>query len=35
MSVDHIISEIYNLRIEKLILIVNNITLSDYEHQFV
>ena len=34
MSIDHIISEIYNSRIGKLILIGDNITLLDYRHQF-
>ena len=32
MSFDHLISEIYNLRIEEVILIVDNTTLLDYEH---
>ena len=34
MLVDHIISEIYNSRIVKTILIDDNIILLDYEHQF-
>ena len=34
MSIDHIISGIYNSRIEEVILIGDNITLLDYEHQF-
>ena len=35
MSIDHIISEISNLRIGKVILIGDNITLLDYRHQFI
>ena len=34
MSVDHIISEICNSRIGEVILISDNTTLLDYEHQF-
>ena len=34
MSIDHIISEICNLRIWKVILIGNNTTLLDYKYQF-
>ena len=34
MSMDHIISGIYNLRIGKVILIGDSITLLDYKHQF-
>ena len=34
MSIDHIISEIYNSRIGKVILIVDNIILLDYEYRF-
>ena len=34
MSVDDMISEIYNSRIWKVILIGDNATLLDYEHQF-
>ena len=34
MSIDHIISGIYNSRIEEVILIGDNITLLDYGHQF-
>ena len=32
MSVDHIISGIYNLRIEEVILIGDSTTLLDYKH---
>ena len=32
MSFDHLISETYNLKIEEVILIVDNTTLLDYEH---
>ena len=35
MSIDHIISEIFNLRIEKVILIGNNTILLEYKHQFI
>ena len=35
MSIDHIISEISNLRIGKVILIGDNITLLDYGHQLI
>ena len=35
MSVDHIIIEIYNLRIWKVILIGDKTTLLDYGHQFI
>ena len=35
MSFDHIISEICNSRIREVILIDDNITLLDYEHQFI
>ena len=34
MSIDHIISEIYNLRIEELILIGDSTILLDYRHRF-
>ena len=34
MSVDHIISKICNSRIGEVILISDNTTLFDYEHQF-
>ena len=34
MSIDHIISEIYNSIIEKVILIGDNTILLDYKHQF-
>ena len=34
MLVDHIISEICNSRIGEVILIGDNTTLLDYEHQF-
>ena len=34
MSVDHIISWIFNSRIRKIILIGDNTTLLDYEHEF-
>ena len=34
MSIDHIISEIYNSRTGKVILIGNNTSLLDYGHQF-
>ena len=34
MSIDHIMSGIYNSGIEEIILIGDNITLLDYEHQF-
>ena len=34
MSMDYIISEIYNLRIGEVILIGDNTTLLDYRHQF-
>ena len=34
MSVDHIISKIYNSRIEDVILIGDNTILLDYKHQF-
>ena len=34
MSIDHIISEIYNLRIGEVTLIGDNTTLLDYRHQF-
>ena len=34
MSIDRIISEIYNLRIGEVLLIGDNTTLLDYEHQF-
>ena len=32
MSIDHIISEIYNLRIKEIILIGDSTTLLDYKH---
>ena len=35
MSIDHIISENCNLRIGKVILISDNTTLLNYEHQFI
>ena len=35
MLVDHIINEIYNSRIEEVILIGNSTTLLDYIHQFI
>ena len=35
MSIDHIIGEIYNSKIGKIILIGDNTTLLDYEHQFI
>ena len=35
MSIDHIISEICNSRIERVILISDSTTLLDYKHQFV
>ena len=35
MSVNHIISGIYNLRIGEVILIDDSTTLLDYEHQFI
>ena len=35
MSVNHIISGIYNSRIGEVILIGDSITLLDYEHQFI
>ena len=34
MSIDHIISEIYNLRIEEVISIGESTTLLDYKPQF-
>ena len=34
MSIDHIINEIFNSRIGEVILIDDNTTLLDYEHQF-
>ena len=34
MSTDHVISGIYNLRIEEVILIDDNTTLLDYGHRF-
>ena len=34
MSIDHVISGIYNLRIEEVILIGDNTTLLDYGHRF-
>ena len=34
MSIDHIISRICNSRIEEVILISDNLTLLNYEHQF-
>ena len=34
MLVDHIISEICNLKIKKIILIGNNTTLLNYKHWF-
>ena len=34
MSFDYIISKIYNTRIWEVILIGDNTTLLDYEHQF-
>ena len=35
MSIDHIISEIYNSMIGEIILIGDNTTLLDYLHQFI
>ena len=35
MSIDHIISEICNTRIQEVILIGDNITLLDYRHRFI
>ena len=35
MLVDHIISEIYNLRIRKIILIDDSTTVLDYGYQFI
>ena len=35
MSIDYIIGEIYNSRILEVILIGDNTTLLDYEHQFI
>ena len=35
MSIDHIISGICNLKIEKVISICDNTSLLDYEHQFI
>ena len=34
MSIDHIISEIYDSKIEEVILISDNTTLLNYGHQF-
>ena len=34
MSIDHIISDVCNSRIGKVILISDSTTLLDYEHQF-
>ena len=35
MLIDHIIGEIYNLRIGEVILIGDSTTLLDYGHQFI
>ena len=35
MSIDHIISEIYDSNIEEVILIGDNTTLLNYGHQFI
>ena len=35
MSIDHIISEIYDLRIEEVILLGDSTVLLDYGHQFI
>ena len=35
MSIDHIISGIYDLRIEEVILIGDSTVLLDYGHQFI